>query len=50
MKFSKIIVILTIFLFQFNFDQEKADVELNKALTEAKSKKKNLLLVFNPSW
>lgn len=50
MKFSKIIVILTIFLFQFNFAQEKADVVLNKAFTEAKSKNKNVLLVFHASW
>lgn len=43
-------MILGLFLFQLNFAQEKADVVLNKALTEAKSKNKNVLLVFHASW
>ncbi|MGK6342766.1 thioredoxin family protein [Chryseobacterium sp. DT-3] len=38
------------FLFQLNAAQEKADIELNKALTEAKAQKKNVLLVFHASW
>ncbi|SDQ71969.1 Thioredoxin-like [Chryseobacterium soldanellicola] len=50
MKFSKIIIVLGLFLFQFNFAQEKADLILNKALTEAKSTNKNVLLVFHASW
>ncbi|MCE3076507.1 thioredoxin family protein [Chryseobacterium gwangjuense] len=50
MKFSRILMILGLFLFQLNFAQEKADVVLNKALTEAKSKNKNVLLVFHASW
>lgn len=37
-------------LFQLNFAQEKADIVLNKALKEAKAKKKNVLLVFHASW
>ncbi|MDQ0593110.1 thioredoxin-related protein [Chryseobacterium ginsenosidimutans] len=50
MKFSKILIILGLFLFQLNFAQEKADAVLNKALTEAKSTNKNVLLVFHASW
>ncbi|MEY8759700.1 thioredoxin family protein [Chryseobacterium tongliaoense] len=50
MKYSKIIIIVTLFLFQLNFAQEKADVVLNKAVTEAKAQKKNILLVFHASW
>jgi thioredoxin-related protein len=50
MKFSRILMILGVFLFQLNFAQEKADVVLIKALTEAKSKNKNVLLVFHASW
>ncbi|GAA5086059.1 hypothetical protein GCM10023210_07490 [Chryseobacterium ginsengisoli] len=50
MKFSKILLILGLFLFQLNFAQEKADAVLNKALTEAKAKNKNVLLMFHASW
>ncbi|MEN4762398.1 thioredoxin family protein [Chryseobacterium sp. C39-AII1] len=50
MKFSKIVIILGLFLFQLNFAQEKADVVLKKALTEAKAGNKNVLLVFHASW
>lgn len=50
MKFSRILIILGLFLFQLNFAQEKADVILNKAISEAKSKNKNVLLVFHASW
>ncbi|MDQ0067484.1 thioredoxin family protein [Chryseobacterium lathyri] len=50
MKFSKILFLLGLILFQLNFAQEKADIVLNKALTEAKAQKKNVLLVFHASW
>ncbi|WP_267401591.1 MULTISPECIES: thioredoxin family protein [unclassified Chryseobacterium] len=50
MKFSKIVIILGLFLFQLNFAQEKADAVLKKALTEAKAGNKNVLLVFHASW
>jgi len=50
MKYSKIIVIVSLLLFQLGAAQEKADVVLNKALTEAKAGKKNVLLVFHASW
>lgn len=50
MKYSKIILVLTLLLFQFGFAQEKADVVLNKALNEAKKENKNVLLVFHASW
>ncbi|WP_415328549.1 thioredoxin family protein [Chryseobacterium sp. MMS23-Vi53] len=50
MKFSKILMILGLFLFQLNFAQEKADVVLSKALNEAKAKNKNVLLIFHASW
>ncbi|RXM39738.1 thioredoxin family protein [Chryseobacterium sp. CH21] len=50
MKYSKIIVIVTLLLFQLGAAQEKADVVLNKAFTEAKAEKKNVLLVFHASW
>ncbi|HAO06197.1 MAG TPA: thioredoxin family protein [Chryseobacterium sp.] len=50
MKISKILLFLGLLLFQLNFAQEKADVVLNKALTEAKSKNKNVLLMFHASW
>lgn len=50
MKFTKILVILGLFLFQLNFAQEKADVVFKKALTEAKAGNKNVLLVFHASW
>lgn len=50
MKCNKIILIVCLLLFQLNFAQEKADVVLNKALTEAKAKNKNVLLVFHASW
>ncbi len=50
MKYSKIIVIVTLLLFQLGAAQEKADVVLNKAYKEAKAGKKNVLLVFHASW
>lgn len=50
MKFFKVIFVASLFLFQLNAAQEKADIELNKALTEAKAQKKNVLLVFHASW
>ena len=50
MKYSKIIVVAALLLFQLSTAQEKADIVLNKALTEAKSGKKNVLLVFHASW
>ena len=50
MKFFKVILMASVFLFQLNAAQEKADIELNKALTEAKAQKKNVLLVFHASW
>lgn len=50
MKYSKIIVIAALLLFQLSIAQEKADIELNKALKEAKAQKKNVLLVFHASW
>ncbi|SIQ73563.1 Thioredoxin-like [Chryseobacterium sp. RU37D] len=49
MKF-KFLVILGVFFFQFSFAQEKADIVLKKALTEAKSQNKNVLLIFHASW
>lgn len=50
MKCNKIILIVGLLLFQLNFAQEKADIVLNKALTEAKANNKNVLLVFHASW
>ncbi|WP_312508070.1 thioredoxin family protein [Chryseobacterium culicis] len=50
MKYPKIFVIVTLLLFQLGAAQEKADIVLNKALTEAKAGKKNVLLVFHASW
>lgn len=50
MKFSKILLIAGLLLFQLNFTQEKAEVILKKALTEAKAKNKNVLLMFHASW
>lgn len=50
MKYSKIIVVVALLLFQLGRAQEKADVVLNKALTEAKAGKKNVLLMFHASW
>lgn len=50
MKYSKIILVFVVLLFQLNFAQEKADVVLKKAFTEAKAKNKNVLLVFHASW
>lgn len=40
MKISKTLLFLGLLLFQLHFAQEKADVVLNKALSEAKSKNK----------
>lgn len=50
MKFSKIILVVALLLVQFGFAQEKADVVLNKALTQAKVENKNVLLIFHASW
>ncbi|MEF9476570.1 thioredoxin family protein [Chryseobacterium sp. 1B4] len=50
MKYSKIIIVVTLLLFQLGAAQEKADVVVNKAFTEAKAGKKNVLLVFHASW
>lgn len=50
MKFSKIILVAALLVVQFGFAQEKADVVLNKALTQAKAENKNVLLVFHASW
>lgn len=50
MKFFKVILVASLFLFQLNAAQEKADTELNKAFTEAKAQKKNVLLIFHASW
>ncbi|MDR6462928.1 thioredoxin family protein [Chryseobacterium sediminis] len=50
MKYSKIIIVVALFLFQLGAAQEKADAVLNKAFTEAKTGKKNVLLVFHASW
>ncbi|MDR6369168.1 thioredoxin-related protein [Chryseobacterium bernardetii] len=50
MKYTKIIIVVTLLLFQLGAAQEKADVVLNKAFTEAKAGKKNVLLVFHASW
>lgn len=50
MKYSKIIIVVTLLLFQWGAAQEKADVVVNKAFTEAKANKKNVLLVFHASW
>ncbi|MGN7705829.1 thioredoxin family protein [Chryseobacterium sp. 22543] len=50
MKYSKIIIIVTLFLFQLGAAQEKADIVLNTAFKEAKADNKNVLLVFHASW
>lgn len=50
MKYSKIIVIVALLLFQLGAAQEKADIVLKKASIEAKASKKNVLLVFHASW
>ncbi|MCE4067549.1 thioredoxin family protein [Chryseobacterium gleum] len=50
MKYSKIIIVVTLLLFQLGTAQEKADVVVNKAFTEAKAGKKNVLLIFHASW
>lgn len=50
MKYSKIIIVVTLLLFQLGAAQEKADVIVNKAFTEAKAGNKNVLLVFHASW
>jgi len=50
MKYSKIIIVVTLLLFQLGAAQEKADVVVNKAITEAKAGKKNVLLIFHASW
>lgn len=50
MKYSKIIIVVTLLLFQLGTAQEKADVLINKAITEAKAGKKNVLLIFHASW
>lgn len=50
MRPFKMIMILSLFLFQLHAAQEKADVALKKSLTEAKGQKKNVLLIFHASW
>lgn len=50
MRSFKIILVLSLFLSQLNAAQEKADVALKKSLTEAKTQKKNVLLIFHASW
>ena len=50
MRFSKIILVLALLVMQLTFAQEKADLVLNKALTQAKAENKNVLLVFHASW
>lgn len=50
MKFSKIILVFALLVMQLTFAQEKADLVLNKALTQAKSENKNVLLIFHASW
>lgn len=50
MKYSKILLVFAILLFQLNFAQEKAEVILNNSLIEAKKENKNVLLVFHASW
>lgn len=50
MKYSKIIIIVTLLLFQLGAAQEKADIIVNKAITEAKAGNKNVLLMFHASW
>jgi len=50
MKFSKIILVFALLIMQLTFAQEKADLVLNKALTQAKSENKNVLLIFHASW
>jgi hypothetical protein len=40
MKYSKIIIVATLLLFQLGAAQENADVVLNKAFTEAKAGRK----------
>jgi len=50
MKISKVLMLFMLFAIQMNFAQEKADVVLNKALTQAKAENKNVLLVFHASW
>lgn len=50
MKFSKILVIAGLLLFQLGFAQEKAELVLKKALTEAQAKNKNVFLIFHASW
>ncbi|MDR2236444.1 MAG: thioredoxin family protein [Chryseobacterium sp.] len=50
MKSFKIILIASLLLFQFGKAQEKADLVLNKALAQARTEHKNVLLVFHASW
>ncbi|PKF74374.1 thioredoxin family protein [Chryseobacterium sp. PMSZPI] len=50
MKYSKIIVVAALLFFQLSMAQEKADIVLDKARTEAKMGKKNVLLMFHASW
>ncbi|ATN06198.1 thioredoxin family protein [Chryseobacterium indologenes] len=50
MKYSKIMLVAALLFFQWGMAQEKADVVINNALTEAKAAKKNVLLVFHASW
>ncbi|SDG60636.1 thioredoxin family protein [Epilithonimonas hungarica] len=50
MKFSKIVIVLALFAMQLGFAQAKADVVLDKALAQAKTENKNVLLIFHASW
>lgn len=50
MKFSKVFLIAGLLFFQWSFAQEKADLVLKKAFTEARSKNKNVLVMFHASW
>lgn len=50
MKFFRIFLLAGLLAFQLNFAQEKAEVVLKNAFNEAKSKNKNVLLVFHASW
>lgn len=43
-------LVAALLFFQWGMAQEKADVVINNALTEAKAAKKNVLLVFHASW
>ncbi|MFC0345078.1 thioredoxin family protein [Epilithonimonas hispanica] len=50
MKISKLIIVIALFAMQFGLAQEKADIVLGNALTQAKTENKNVLLIFHASW